>query len=458
MKIIICGSGLVAYGIAKQLANEDNDITLIDDNLENLQKISAELDIGIKYGFPSHPNVLKEADGANAKMIIAVTNSDEVNMIICEMAYCLFDTKIKIARIHSNAYLMPEWQFVFSKNKIPVDYIISPEKEVAQAIVNRLQISGATNATSFFENKAKVIEVKCTNNFPFLMKTVREIHYQMLRPQFTIFAIYRNQKLIFCDDSTLVNIGDDLFIITETENINKVMNLFGYSPTDKRSLILIGGGNIGFNIAQKLESQSTNISLKIIELDKKRAIELAEIINYATIINGSGLDSQILEEANVKQANTVIAVSDDDEVNILSSVLAKKMGAQSCFTLINNMGAYEKIISSLSIDVAINPRDMTVSKILQHTRKGKIISANSICGGIAEIIELQVTSTAVFIDRIISDLDLPSGIKICLILRDEIVIFPDATTQILEHDKLVILIQISLLKKLDGMLEDSNVF
>lgn len=458
MKIIICGSGFVAYGIAKQLANEDNEIILIDDNLENLQKISAELDIGIKYGFPSHPKVLKEADGANAKMIIAVTASDEVNMIICEMAYCLFDTKIKIARIHNKAYLIPEWQFVFSKNKIPVDYIISPEKEVADAIVNRLQISGATNATSFFEDKAKVIEVKCTIDFPFISKTIKEIHYQMLRPQFTIFAIYRNQKLIFCDNSTIVNVDDDLFVITETENINKVMNLFGHSPADKRNLILIGGGNIGFNVAEKLENLGTNVSLKIIEFDKKRAIELTEAVNYATIINGSGLDSQILEEANVKEANALIAVTNDDEVNLLSSVLAKKMGAETCFALINNMTAYEKIVPSLSIDVAINPKDMTVSKILQHTRKGKIIAAYSICGGIAEIIELQITSVSVFVDRIISDLDLPSGIKICLIKRDDIIIFPDATTQLLENDKVIVLVQISLLKKLDDMLEDKDVF
>jgi trk system potassium uptake protein TrkA len=458
MKIIICGSGLVAEGIAKQLSKEDNDITVIGDNLDDLNKISAEIDISTKFGFPSHPDVLQDAGLKDAQMIIAVTASDELNMIICEMAYCLSNTKIKIARINSKAYLKPEWQFIYAKNKIPIDYIISPEREVAEAIINRLQISGAINTLPFGKNKVKVIEVKCAEDFAFHKKTVREVHRHMLRPQFSILAIYRNQQLIFCDDSTLIQAGDELFFIAEVENITKIMNLFGYSPTDRRSVIIIGGGNIGLHIAQALENQPVNINLKIIEYNQKRAEEIADSLSQTTVLKGSGLDNQILEEAGIQGANTVIAVTNDDEVNILSSILAKKLGAESCFTLVNSMSSYETIVSSLDIDVLINPRDMTISKILQHTRRGKIISAFSICGGIAEIIELQVTNKSSFSDRIISDLELPSGIRICIIFREDLTIFPDSTTQILENDVLVVLAQVNLLSKLDDMLEKDDVF
>ncbi len=449
MKIIICGGGQVGVGIARQLAGEGNDVTIIDPNPEIIQKINDTLDVSAIRGVPSHPPILESAGAADAEMIIAVTLSDEINMVVSQVAHSLFNIPVKIARIRHQNYLNPIWKDMYRQDHLPIDYIISPEKEVADAIINRLHVPGAMDSIPFGGERMNVVEVRCMDNCPLLNEPINHIYERFDNLRVSILGILRREMLIVPDPTEKIRAGDEIFFVADSQHLSKVMPLFGHEEKEAHRVLIIGGGNIGLFIAKALENEDTDINAKVIELNTDRAEYIATKLEHTTVINGSSLDQEILFEANIESIDTVIAVTNGDEVNILSSLLCKQYGAKMAFALINNSRSYSSLVGSLGVDVVINPREMTVSTILQHIRKGKVRAAHSICGGVAEILEIEAVNNSAIVDRTIADLHLPRGVRIGAILRHDEVIVPDDKTTILVNDRIILLSITSQLAKVD---------
>lgn len=451
MKVIVCGAGLVGTSIARQLSIEGNDVTVIDHSPELIQKVNDTLDVKAQLGFASHPTVLEEVGAAGVDMIIAVTLSDEINMVACQVAHSLFNTPTKIARIRNQNYLKPEWMHLYRHDHLPIDYIISPEIEVAKAVMHRLHVPGAVDTIPFVDGKVKVVGMRCTLDCPMINMPLHRVQKRLSEASVSIMGILRGENFIVAGEEVELREEDELYFACSDEHVQKAMAIFGHEEREARRIIIMGGGNVGLFLAERLEAESQDIKVKLIELDKKRAEKVADKLHRTTVINGSALSQEILEEANVAVAETVIAVSNDDEVNILSSLLAKRFGCQRVVTLVNNSNSYSPLTSSLGIDVTVNPREITVSSILQHIRKGRIVSVHSICKGKAEVIEAEAVESSSIVGKRMEDLSLPRGIIIGAIVRDGEVIIPEDDTVIVAGDRIVILSQANMVSKVESI-------
>ena len=393
MKTIICGAGEVGYSIADKLTNENFEVTVIDESQERLSKISENLDVKVIKGVPSLPSVLIKAGAKDCEIIIAVTKSDEMNMITCQISHSLFNIPKKIARIRQQDYLKGEWQSLYTKNNLPIDAIISPEEEVAKALHRRLISPGTIDMVELSEKRLKLIGFKCEKNFSHLGLSVRELSEKFPNYLANILFIFRKDKKFVVNSSTIIEPDDLIYMVVETDNLSDVLREFGHEELQAKKVVIIGGGNIGFSLAQFIESSNSNISTELIEANKSRAEFLASNLNKVTITHGDGLDNQILEEVNISEAGYCIAVTEDDEVNILSSLLAKRAGANQCMTLINN-STYSSLLTSIGVDITIDPKIITISKILEKVRSGRIRSDYSIGEGFGEVIEAEVISNS----------------------------------------------------------------
>lgn len=441
MKIVICGGGQVGVGIARQLLKENKDVTIIDEFSENITRINKTLDVSTIHGFPSHPDILEEAGLENAEMVIAVTLSDEVNMIICQIAHSLFNVPIKIARIRKRNYLDPIWKGLYRKDHLPIDHIISPELEVAKTILNRLHAPGAMDSLDFADGKIKILEVRCQGNFQLKNMNISEIKTAYPNLFFEIVAIYRDGQPFLPQISDKILENDEIFFACEESDIKQIMPLFGHDEEEARRLIIVGGGNIGMMIADKLANDD-GLNVKIIEYDEERASYIAAKLDNVTVINGNVLDPDILTEAGVSSSEAIVAVTNDDEVNILSCILAKKSNCTKSVCLINKGRNYLPLISTIGIDVDINPRETTVSSILQHIRKGKVKKVNSLYSGQMEVIEVEVLKDSSLIGMMINDIKLPNGAKFFAILSDNGKIFaPTINTIIQKGDTMYVIIK-----------------
>jgi trk system potassium uptake protein TrkA len=426
MRIIVCGAGQVGTSIARQLASEGNDVTVIDQSHDCIQKIGDTLDVKAYVGFASHPTVLEQAGAEDADMIIAVTYSDEINMVACQVAHSLFNIPTKIARIRHQNYLQPNWKQLYRHDHMPIDVIISPEIEVARAVVNRLHVPGAVDTIPFANGRVKVIGVRCTLENPMISLTLSRIQQKMGELKSVIVGLLRGKDFLIAEEAIELLEGDQLYFACDSRDTSAVMALFGYEDREAQRVIIIGGGNIGLFLAKQLESEDRDIRLKLLELDTQRAEYVAERLTNTTVINGDALEQEILEEANVSAAETVIAVSNDDEVNILASLLAKRFGAKRTITLVNKTSSYAPLVASLGIDTVVNPRETTVSSILQHIRRGRILSVHSLCGGSAEVMEVEAVESSPVVGNSIDELQLPYGITLGLIIRGHEVMTPEA--------------------------------
>lgn len=459
MKIIVCGAGPVGTGIARQLSQEDNDVTILDIDPERLSQVSDSMDVTATRGFPSHPTVLENAGASNAEMIIAVTTSDEVNMVICQVAHSIFNIPIKVARIRHQNYLQPIWKDLYRHDHLPIDYIISPELEVANAIISRLHVPGALDSIEFADGKMKVIEIRCHNACQFLGKTISKIQHEAEGIDMSILAIKRGDELIIPDDHTKMLVDDEMYFVVRIDQVTQAMKYFGYAEKEARRVLIVGGGNIGLSIARQIEADDEHdINVKLIELGQERSQYLAGKLVKTTVINGNSLDQDILSEANIESTETLIAVTNDDEVNILASLLGKRSGAQRAFTLINRGRSYEPLVSTLGIDVVINPREMTVSSILQYTRRGKVLAAHSIWGGQAEVIEVETTSESAIVGSPVKAVKLPSCARIGALLRGEQMIIAEPDTNIEEGDRLIVVSRANQIHQVDAVLSARNEY
>jgi trk system potassium uptake protein TrkA len=454
MRIIVCGAGQVGMGIARQLASEENDVIVIDNNPDAIQRVNDTLDVKAIVAFPSHPNVLEDVGAKDADMIIAVTLSDEVNMIVCEIAHALFGVPTKIARIRNQNYLMPAWKDLYRQDHVPIDFIISPEREVAKAIVNRMHVPGAMNMIPFVDGRVKVIEIRCSRTCGLIGMPLPQVREILLDLNVSIIGLVRGDRIIIPTKSDVLEPYDALFFVTDEKDVRAAMKMFGHEEREARRIVIVGAGNIGLYLAEHLETDYQQVNVKLIEMNRERAEFVASQLNKTIVINGDALDHEILSEANIESSETVIAVTNDDEVNIFASLIAKRSGCQRCITLVNKSTAYSTLISTLGIDVVVNPREITVSSILQHVRSGKVRAAYSICGGQAEIIEAEAFEGSSLVGKTVSALDLPQGVVIGMIARGDKIIVPKDDEMIAEGDRIIVMSLTTQLKKVDKIFSD----
>ena len=417
MNIIICGAGRVGYTISKILSEQNHSITVIDQSSDDIQKINEDLDVKAIVGKATYPSILEKADASNADMIIAVTRNDEINMLICQIAYTVFNIQKKIARIRSQDYLNPKFSKVYNKENLPIDVIISPELEIARSIQRKLEAPGTLDNVPFAENKIRLIEIIVNEKCPIANIKLNELTKKFPKLNANILGVIREDKFIILKKNDVMIKNDKAYVIINSLHIAQTLEAFGHKEKISNKLLIIGGGNIGFNLAKNLEQEFEEARIKIIEKDKIRAEYIANELNNTIVINGDGLDEDVLNEANIEDVETVLALTNDDEDNLMASVLVEKFSKDKKTMALINKPNYSLLQSSLKIDDLIDPRMHTVSSILKHVHKGTIENVYSILNGDFEVIEADVIETSELINKELKNSDLPEEIRIGAVLR-----------------------------------------
>ena len=449
MKVIICGAGQVGYHIASYLASEQNDVIVIDQSPELIARVNESLDVAAFVGNASQPDVLENAGAADSDMIIAVTFADEVNMVACQVAHSLFNVPTKIARIRQQSFLQPVWADLFSRDHIPIDVIISPEIEVAQAISRRMAVPGAFDMIPLAEDKVRVIGVRCTEDCPIVHTPLRQLTELFPDLHIVIVGIVHDDSAFVPKSTDQMYPGDEVYFVADTEHVPRALAAFGYQEQEAHRMVIVGGGNIGLNLAKLVEA-NPELSARIVERDQVRARKVASMLPDTMVTWGDGLDSEILEEINIRSADTVAAVTDDDETNILASLLAKRYGVERTIALANKT-TYSSLVTTLGIDVLVNPRAITVSTILQHVRRGRIRAVHSLHDGFAEIIEAEALETSPLVGSQMREGKLPSGVIVGAIVRDGEVIIPRGDTDVRAQDRVILLATANSVKKVEKL-------
>jgi len=437
MKIIILGAGQVGGTLAEHLAGEANDITVVDTDGERLRSLGDRLDIRTVQGHASFPTVLLKAGAEDADMLVAVTNSDETNMVACQVAHTLYHTPTKIARVRSAAYLTRD--ALFANEAIPVDVLISPEQVVTHYIKRLIEIPGALQVIDFAGGKAQLVAVKAFYGGPLVGQQLRQIREHMPNVETRVAAIFRRDRAILPRGDTVVEADDEVFFIAAKQDIRAVMGeLRGVDERNKR-VVIAGGGQIGERLAEAIESR---YQVKIIEMSPARCRHLSDTLNSTVILQGSASDRDLMVEENIAQADIFLALTNDDEANIMSSLLAKRLGARKVMTIINNP-AYVDLVQGGEIDIAISPQLATIGTLLAHVRRGDIVSVHSLRRGAAEAIEAVAHGDArssKVVGRAVENIALPSGTTIGAIIRDEEVIIARGTTVIEAGDHVILFV------------------
>ncbi|MFT5082516.1 MAG: trk system potassium uptake protein TrkA [Lentisphaeria bacterium] len=414
MKIIILGAGRVGGTLASNLSGEANDITVVDSDVDCLRELQDRLDIGVVAGQASHPDILVQAGIEDADMLIAVTGVDEINMVACQIAHSLFRTPTKIARIRAEAYASHEG--LFRNEAVPVDVIISPEQLVSDYIYKLVEQPGALQVLDFAGGLVQLVAVKAYYGGPLVGQELRFFRKHMPNVETRVAAIYRRNRPLMPSGSTVIEVDDEVFFIAAKDDIRSVMSELRRLDRPYKRIIIAGGGNIGLRLATKLEKQ---YSVKVIEFNSRRAAYLSEKLNHSVVLQGSSSDQDLLQEENIEDTDIFLAVTNSDEANIMSSLLAKRMGARKVLTLISNP-AYVDLVQGGELDIAISPQQATIGTLLAHVRRGDIVNVHSLRRGAAEAIEVIAhgdTKNSKVVGRSIEDIDLPEGATIGAVVR-----------------------------------------
>jgi len=450
MKVVICGAGQVGFNIARQLSAEGNDVTVVDQEAERINRVASSLDVQAIMGFASHPDVLEQAGTQDADMLIAVTREDEINMIACQIGHSLFNVPVKIARIREPAYMKPMWADLFSRDHLPIDVIISPEVEVARAIARRLEVPGAFDVIPLAEGKVKLIGLNCKEDCPVVNTPLLQLTELFPDLHITVVSIVRDNKLIVPSRTDQMLAGDAVYFIAEATHVKRAMEAFGQEGQEARRVCIIGGGNVGLFLAQELEKNHPGVHPKLIEFDLHRAEQIAEKLDRTVVLHGDALDLQLLDEMNIRSAEAIVAVTNNDETNILGSLLAKRQGCPRAIALINN-DTYGQLVGWLGIDAVVSPRVITISSILQHVRRGRIRAVHTLHEGMGEIIEAEALKTSSLVGNPLRDIDLPDEILIGAIVRDEQVLIPRGGTTIKAGDRVILFAAAGAVKKVEKL-------
>lgn len=450
MKVIICGAGQVGYNIARYLASEGNDLTVVDQRPELIRKLASSLDVKALIGHAAHPDVLEEAGAADADMLIAVTAVDEVNMVACHVAHTLFHVPKKIARIRSQVYLESMWCTLFSRSAMPIDVIISPEVEVARAMIRRLKVPGALDIIPMVNNRVQLVGVRCHADTPVINTPLKQLSALFPDLQLAVVGIMRDGKPIMPSSETQMVAGDDVYFVVATDQLARGMVAFGQPMGEARRVMILGGGNVGAFVARQIELEHPEVSVHMIEADQARAEAAARALKKTVVLHGSALDPEILEEAGASTAEMVLAVTNDDEINILASLLAKKQGCRRALALLNS-NAYSPLTGSLGIDVVVDPRAITVSHILQHVRRGRIHAVHALHEGFGELIEADAMETSGLVGRPLREAKIPAGVFLGAIVHGDKVSIPRGHTVVQTGDRVVLFAAPEAVKKVEKM-------
>ena len=463
MNIIICGAGRVGFTISKLLSDQGHSITVIDQSSEDIQKINDSLDVKAIVGKATYPSILEKANAPETDMIIAVTRNDEINMLICQIAFSIFKIPKKIARIRSQDYLNPRFTRVYNKENLPIDVIISPEIEIAKSIQRKLEAPGALDSVPFADNKIRLLEIFIKEDCKSLDIKFNELTKKYPKLEANIIGINRDDKFFIPKKNDSVKQNDKIYVIINSSQMSETLEAFGHLEKISKRLLIVGGGNIGFNLAKNLEETLDSIRVKIVEKNKSRAEYLANELNDTIIINGDGLDEEVLVEANLDEAETVLALTNDDEDNLMVSVLVEKFAKDQekvddkrTMALINKPN-YSLLQSSLKIDDLIDPRMTTVSSILKHIHKGTIENAYTISNGEYEVIEAEIIETSELINKELKNSNLPEELRIGAVLRSGKVIIPRSNFVFKKDDRVVFIVKKDSISFVENIFRLSSV-
>ncbi|MBU0656364.1 MAG: Trk system potassium transporter TrkA [Gammaproteobacteria bacterium] len=437
MKILILGAGQVGHSLAESLASEDNDITIIDTNAAALRDLREKLDVRVEVGQASYPRVLERAGIEDADMLVAVTNSDEINMAACQIAHTLYRTPTKIARIRSSHYL--DRKELFGPEAVPIDVLISPEQLVTEHIFRLVSHPGALQVLNFANGKVQMVGVKALQDGPLIGHQLQEMREHMPGIKARVAAMFRKGKPIIPTGESVVEIDDEIFFIASPKHIRAIISELRKLDKPYKRIILAGGGNIGNRLARLLED--ARYQVKIIEKNNERAAKLAERLDKTIVLEGDAADEDLLVEENIENTDVFIAITNDDEANILSSMLAKRLGAKRVMCLINRP-SYLDLVES-SIDLAISPQQVTIGALLTHIRRGDIVAVHALRRGSAEAIEVVAHGdfkTSRVVGRRLDEIKLPPGANIGALVRGDEILMADGELVISANDHVIMFV------------------
>jgi trk system potassium uptake protein TrkA len=457
MNIIICGAGKVGFSISKQLSTQGHSVTVIDQSSEDIKKINETQDVKGVVGRATFPSVLENAGAENAEMIIAVTRNDETNMIICQLAHSLFSINKKIARIRSQEFLEGKWSKLYNKSNLPIDVIISPEIEVAKSLFRKLEAPGALDNVPFAEGKIKVLEIAVEKNCPVINLSLKNLTEKFPDFKANIVGTVREDKFIFLKKNDKLLEGDKAYVVVSADQITQILKAFGHEEKTAKKILIVGGGNIGLNLAKFLESSFEGARVKIIEKNKDRAELIATELSSSIVICGDALNEEILKEANIEEIDTILALTNDDEDNIMVCVLAEKYSPTKRTIAIVNKSNYSLLQKSLNIDDLVDPRMTTVSRIMEHVHKGTIETVYSVLDGEYEFIEAEIVEKSELLNKSLRESNIPEHIRIGSVLRAGKVIIPRSDFVFEKDDLVVFLAKRELLKEVESLFRISSI-
>ena len=457
MKVIICGAGQVGWQIARHLASEKNDVTVVDNNPELVRRATDTLDVQGISGFASYPDILERAGAQDADMIIAATHSDEVNMVTCQVAHSVFAVQRKIARLRGQSYLNAIYTDLFRRDHLPIDVVISPEREVAEAALQRLAAPAAFDTESFLGGNAQLLGIAIDDDCPVINTPLRQLSDLFSTLKAIVVGIRRGGTLFVPSANDQIFPDDECYVMTETSDMARTLEIFGKTQGKLERVVIIGGGNVGLAVARALETRTDRIRVRVIERDRDIAENAADALERTIVLNGDGLDSSLLEEANIGNADAVLAVTDDDKTNLLAAVRAKGLGCKMAICLTNDP-TLVPLMGPLDIDAYINPRATTVSSILRHIRHGRVRSVYSIGDAEAEVIEAQVLTTSPIAGKQLKDIDFPEGVLVGGVRKDGKMSKPRADLRIEDGDIVAIFAMASQVAEVEVLLQVSIDF
>ncbi|MEL7104563.1 MAG: Trk system potassium transporter TrkA [Pseudomonadota bacterium] len=437
MKVIICGAGQVGWQIARHLSGEDNDVTVVDYNPDLVRRATDTLDVTGIAGHASYPDILEQAGARDADMIIAATYSDEVNMVTCQIAHSAFSIPRKIARLRAQSYLTAIYSDLYRRDHMPIDVVISPEKEVAEAALRRLTAPSAFDVQPFLDGKAQLIGIYLDEDCPVLNTPLRQLTDLFSTLRAIVVGVRRKKNLFAPDPDDQLFAEDAVYILVHADDQSRTLEIFGKTSTRQDRVVIIGGGIVGLQVAQALEARADRVRAKVIEKDRACAERAADALERTVVLNGDGLSAELLAEAGIERADAVLTVTDDDKTNILAAVRAKTEGCPMAIALVNDP-TLEPMLGPLGIDAHINPRATTVSSILRHIRLGRVRAVYSIGDAEAEVIEAEVLSTSPIAGKSIRDIGFPEGVIVGAVQKGGTYVRPTGSTRIDDGDRIVI--------------------
>ena len=414
MKAIICGCGFVGAAIATYLFNEKHQVTVIDTNVERLKNLSDNLDIQTITGYATDPFILHQAGAKDTDLIIAVTDSDEINMMVCFEAFRLFNIPMKIARIRSGFYTQSKYPSFFEE--LHIDVAITPEKEIASTVLRNLKTAGALEFI-LLQGKNVFFGAKCVKGSELEKMKIEKIDKKFPEFHICIAGLLRNGENIEIEPKTTLKADDEIYVVTDTEHYEQILTSLGHPPPKTKHILVIGGGRVALNLVRLMQQEGMAKNVSLIEKDEKVAIDLATQMPDIFVINGDALDENILKEADIDNAEEFVSLTDEDENNILLSLVAKKHNVHRTFALINKP-IYNNMLSNLGVDVIVNPNAVSTSTILQYVRKGQVKSIYSLKAQIGDLMEFEALETSKVIGKELAKIKMPKGVRICAVVRN----------------------------------------